>query len=481
MRLLEPEAFGLIGMILVLSGFAEIFGELGFSSALVQRPVLREDHRSTVFWLNLGMAGVLGSIMYLAAPAIAAFYGLPLLGPMSAWMSLCFLLSAPSLVPRALLQRELRFDVLAKVNVSALLVSGAAAVATAASGAAVWSLVVAQLVGAGTKSLLLLWLGGWYPRLLCSQQALRELFAYGSQVTGFKLVSYWARSADKLLIGKFIGSDALGLYSRASTLILLPVTQVLTVLGKVMFPALSSLQGDKSRVRRAFLRVIDLLTLLTFPLALGFVVVAEAFVLGLFGANWRGVVRLSQILALVGMTQALCNPTAWIYGSQGRTDWLLWWGIGRSGVFVVSIVIGLMLGGVEAVALANLVGNLIITIPSLALPGRLIGMTISDIWKTIRNNLLCATAMAMIVWGVGHMLPAGMTSLTQLAVQVVAGGIAYGALAYIFCRGAIHDLIVISRQLASGGVGTTTPGSRQHASTSHSASESFATADRSCS
>jgi O-antigen/teichoic acid export membrane protein len=449
MRTLGPDPFGLIAMILVFSGFVAIFGELGFSSALVQRQDLREEHRSTTFWLNLAMAAVLASITYLAAPFIAAFYREPLLAPMTTWMSLAFLLSAPGFVPRALLQKALRFDVLAKADVAALGVSGAAAIAVAGAGGGAWSLVTQQLVAAAATSALLLWLVGWHPRARWSQQALRELFGYGAGLTGFKLINYWARSADKLLIGRLLGSEALGLYSRAYSLMLLPLTHVVSVLTPVMLPALSSIQGDRARVRGAFLRVINLLTFVTFPMALGLAVVAEPFVLGLLGADWRAVIPLTQILAFVGVTQAVCNPTGWIYTSQGRTDWMFWWAVGAGGFLVLSISIGVMLGGVETVAVAYLAGNLIITIPCLALPGRLVGMTVADVWRVVRGNLLCATGMALLVWGLGQVLSTRMTPLPQLLVQVTTGALGYGALAYVTGQTALKELTQIRLHVTS--------------------------------
>ena len=448
-RLLGPEAFGLIGMVLVFSGFAAVFSELGFASALIQRQDLREDHRSTAFWLTLGMAAALAAIMALAAPLIAGFYREPRLGPLTTWLSLGFVLSAPGLVPGALLQKALRFDVLAKVSIATLAVSGTAAVTVAAAGGGVWSLVVERLVSSLAGSTFLLWLGGWRPRLLCSRRALRELFAYGAGLTGFKLVNYWARSADKLLIGRLLGSEALGLYSRAYSLMLLPLTQVVSVLAPVMLPALASIQTDTSRVRWAFLRVIRLLTFVTFPMMLGLAVVAEPFVLGLFGTAWRGVIPVIQILAVVGVTQALCNPTGWIYMSQGRTDWMLWWGVGAGTFLVLAIVVGISIGTVEAVALAYLIGNLVITAPCLAVPGRLIDMTLHDVWIAIRGNLLCAIVMAVAVGAGGRALPPDLTPLARLAIQVVIGVVVYAASALLSRQGVLGDLKTIRVHLAS--------------------------------
>jgi len=449
MRLLGPESFGLIAMVLVFTGFAGIFSQLGFSSALVQRKSISEEHRSTVFWLTILLGLFLAIALLLASPFIALFYDEPLLRPLTAWVAPSFLLAAPGLVPRSLLQREMRFDRIAKVDVFSVLASGVAAAVSAWFGAGVWSLVIQQLVYAGLGSGATLLMVGWRPRWVWSAAAIRELAGYGVGLTGFAIVNYWARSADKLLIGRFIGTGALGLYSRAYFLMLLPLSQIVAVLGPVMLPALSSIKDDKERVRRAYLRAMRLITFLSFPLMFGLAVVAEPFVMGLLGPEWTGVVPLIQILAFVGMIQSICNPVGWIYTSQGRTDWMFWWGIAGGSTLIASIVIGILLGGVVSVAWAYLVGNLLILIPCIAIPGRLIGMRARDVFREVAGNLACATGMAGLVWVVARRLPEAMNSLLALVILVSLGVIAYAAIVLISRQPALNDFRGLARQAAA--------------------------------
>jgi PST family polysaccharide transporter len=449
MRLLGPSAFGLVGMVLVFSGFAAIFSEMGFGSALVQRQDISEAHRSTVFWLTVGIGLLLGGILFATAPLIAAFYKEPLLKPMSRWIALSFMLTAPGMVSRSLLTKAMRFDVLAKVDVAALAVSGAVAAAMAATGAGVWSLVAQQLVSAGVTSGLLFWFGRWRPHMLWSSRAGRELFGYGAGLTGFNVVNYWARSADKLLIGNLLGSVALGLYSRAYSLMLLPLTQVVSVVTPVMFPAMSSIKDDRERLRRAFLRMLSLLTFITFPMMTGLFVVAQPFVLTLFGSKWAEVVPLIQILCFVGMLQVLANPVGLIYTSQGRTDWMFWWGLGGAGALILSVGIGAFFGSAKSVAIAYLIGNLLLSAPCLAIPGRLIDMTLADVWQAIAGNLMCSIAMAAVVWGLSRVLPGGMSPPVQLLILVPVGAGVYGALAYVSRLSVLSELAAIRMRVAA--------------------------------
>jgi O-antigen/teichoic acid export membrane protein len=445
MRLLGPKAFGLIGMVLVFSGFAGIFQELGFSSALVQHQKLREEHRSTIFWLTLGMGGLLTLLLILAAPWIAVFYKEPLLKPMSVWLAFSFLLATPGMVPRALLQKDMRFDVLAKTDVAATLVSGVVAAVMAIKGFGVWSLVAQQLIAAGIASASLFLFVDWRPKFLWSRSGFRELLGYGAGLTGFNIVNYWARSADKLLIGKFMDATALGLYSRAYSLMLLPLTQVVSVLAPVMFPALSSIQDDKPRVRNAYLRVTRLLTFITFPMMLGLAVVAKPFVLALFGEQWVSIIPLIQILSFVGMTQTLCNPTGWIYLSQGRTDWFFWWGLLGSGFMIISIAIGVLFGRVESVAWAYLIGSLIETVPSIMIPGWLINMRVRDVWFSVQKNLFGAGIMAIIILGVSQILSERLKPLYQLVILVTLGIGIYALIMWLIAGAVYKDIFNITK------------------------------------
>src|SRR5690554_1741922 len=427
-RLLVPEDFGLVGMVAVFLGFAALFGEFGFSSALVYQPDLRPIHSVSIFWINI-LAGVLiAALFWVSAPYIARFYDAPALERITQVIGLNFVLSASSIVPLALLRRSMSFNRIAVLNVTAALVAGGVAILLAYMGLGAWAIVTQGLVSATSTSLLALALAGWRPRLQFSVSAVRELLGYSSNLVGFGFVNYWARNADNLLIGKFLGSFALGIYSRAYTLMLLPISEVISVLSTVMFPALSSIQQDKARVKSIYLRAMPMIALVAFPMMLGLIVVAEPFVLTLFGERWIAVAPLLRILCVVGVIQSMCSPTGWIYTSQGRTDWMFWWGIGGSGTLIVGIVVGVLHGTAQAVAFCYLLANVLTCYPCIAIPGRLIDLRFSEVARSVQGPLLCATLMAAIVWGAGTLLPESWPPVARLTSLVALGVVSYSAL-----------------------------------------------------
>lgn len=425
-RLLVPEDFGLIAMILVFTGFAMLFVDFGLAAAIVQRKTLDERHLSSAFWMNLGAGLALSGVVAALAPALASIYDEPRLVLLTLVMSSSFLLGSLAIVQSAVLSRAMNFRRLGGIDIGSTLVGGSAAIAAAASGYGVWSLVVQLLVSTLARVALLWALTEWRPRLLFDVHAARELWRFSANLAGFSGVNYWSRNADNFLIGIFVGPAALGIYGRAYNLMLLPLTQVVGVISRVMFPALSRLQDDPERVKRAYLRAIGIIGLITFPLVAGLLVAAEPFVLALLGPKWRDVIPVLQILCVAGLTQSVGATVNWIYQSQGRTDLLFKWGLATSAITLVAFGIGIV-WGVYGVAIAYVVRTLGLLYFNYAIPGKLIGMSFGDVVHAMRGVLAAALLMAVTVWAVNALLPDWSPGIVLL-IDVVIGVLAYGTL-----------------------------------------------------
>lgn len=431
-RLLTPEDFGLVGMILVFTGFVALFGELGFGAALIQRNEVNEKHFSSIFWVNLGMGAVLTVLLFIAAPLIAAFFREPSLTSLMKVGSFNFLIVSLGLVQKAILERNMQFRLMAFVEITAVLLGGSIAVVLALTGYGVWSLIW-QLLLTSIITVVALWLvSKWRPQLIFNRRAISDLWGFSSHLLGFNAFNYWARNADNLLIGRFIGPAGLGIYTRAYTTMLLPLSQVTNVFGRVMFPALSKVQHDKERVKFIYLRAIAVIALVTFPMMLGLFVVADHFVLALYGPNWSEVIPVLRILCMVGLMQSIASTVGWIYQSQGRTDWLFRWGVFASSVGIVSFVIGIYIGTVEAVAFCYAVAILFLLYWNMSIPGKLIDMRFREVVRALAAIFACAMGMALIVWAVGMYLPSAWPQWLQLLIQSVTGCIIYWGFIHIF-------------------------------------------------
>ena len=439
-RLLTPEDFGQIGMIMVFAGIAQLFSELGLGAAVVQRKELRPEHLDSVFWANIVAGAALTGLFAALAGPIADFYGLPQLRVLALVISLNFFIGSFRVVQYSLLLRSMDFRRLALVETAAVLLSGGLAVGLALAGYGIWSLV-GQLLALSFSTAVLLWLtGDWRPSFSFRFRALRELFAFSLNLLGFSLFDYTVTSSSHLLIGKFIGAPALGIYSRADQLMLLPVTQVANVISRVMFPALSAIQDQVERIKQIYLRAIRTISLLTFPLMLGLLVTARPFVLVVLGEQWREVIPLLQVFCLAGVTRSVGTTVGWIYTSRGRTDIMMRWGLIAGAVRLIAVIVGLRWGifGVAVAWVAS--GYLILWYPSWAIAGRLINLSFSEMVRNLAGNFFCALGMAVTVFLIGRAVPDAWPLWQLLAVQVSAGAVIYILLVTLFRLRSVQEL-----------------------------------------
>lgn len=441
-RLLTPEVFGDIAMAMVVVGLALVVNELGFGAAIIQRPELDPLHPTSAFWVNVGIGVLLTTVVVASAPYVADFYRTPSLVQILPVLSVLFLIRSASIVPLSMLKRKMHLEAVAKAEVVGVVGGGVVAVGLAIGGAGVWSLVAQHLTREGITVTVQWWAVQWRPRLAFAIDAVADLFGFSIGHAGFNFVNYWARKSDDLLIGRYLGSQSLGAYDRAYRLMLFPLTQIIQTISRVMFPALSSIQSDVDRVRRIYLKTMGVLGLVIFPAMFGLWVVAEPFVQVVFGEKWLTMVPILEILSIVGALQTLTNPTGWIYKSQGRTDWMFYWGVGASTVLILSFVVGIWFGSAESVAWAYLIANLLILYPCIRIPGTLIDLTFTDVVRAITGPLLCSLVMTAVLV-VLHQQLGTWSALSQLLLEVGMGAFLYTGLVWGFRVEAFRELRVI--------------------------------------
>jgi O-antigen/teichoic acid export membrane protein len=431
-RLLAPADFGLLGMVLVFAGFAGLFSDFGFAQSLIQREKIEELHRSSVFWLCLGIGFLLAGITVFAAPLTAHFYREPRLVPVMMLIAVSFPLASLGTVQKALLSREMKFRALGLIEVASAIVSGVAAILLALRGIGVWSLVWKEILSWLVVAVGTFWVLRWRPRLTFDRGALAELFGFSANLTGFAVVNYWFRNADNLFVGRYFGPAPLGIYSRAYNLMLLPLSQVTWVVAKVMFPALSKLQNDKMRVKNIYLRTLSIIGLITCPLMIGLLVVTDHFVLALYGPAWVEMIPVLRIFCILGMVQSISSTVGLIFQSQGRTDWMFWWGTLSGGLYIIGITVGVWIGTLAAIAGCLVLVAILLLAPNFRIPGRLIGMTVREVVQSIAGVTICSSVMAVSVWGLGRLLPSAWPHWACLISQVSFGVAVYALLIHIF-------------------------------------------------
>lgn len=438
-RLLSPQDFGLMAMLMILLTFAAGSADLGFEEALVQKRDVAEVHFSSVFW-SLLLSGLAPMVLLIwAAPWIAHFYGVPELERLARVLSLLFLLRVLGAVPRAILARRLDFRVAASRRCLAAGLAGACAVTLAWRGFGVTSLVAEALLSTGLESVLFLRASRWHPRLELRLAALRELAGFSVHRPAARTLNYWAQRIDQLLIGKLLGSMDLGLYSRAFNVARLPVNSTSRVILDVLFPSLSMIQEDAGRVRGLYLRATGAIALATVPMCLGLCVAAEPFVLGVLGPQWRDAIPVLRILSVAGIFQNLTVFTTSLYLSQGRTDLLLRLTVVQRLLMIAAIVIALR-WGLLGVATAQLLSAACTTVPMLYFAGRLVDLPLRAVLKHLWPVFLAGASMASLVWAVGLWASSWLAPIEVFALEAVAGVAIYWAALRLLRVEAYHDV-----------------------------------------
>jgi O-antigen/teichoic acid export membrane protein len=316
-RLLGPEDFGLIGMVTAFTGALTTLGDFGLSAAAIQRTTVSEEQFSALFWINILLGAVLGLITLSMAPAIAAFYHAPQLVGITAVMAMGFLLSAAGTQHAAILQRQMRFTALAVINIVSLIGGIAIAIYGAKAGYGYWALasmsVTSPLIGT-----IGVWLTtSWVPGKPRRSTGIRSMMRFGGSLALINLLVYFGYNAEKIMIGRFWGADAIGIYGRAYQLINIPTENLNSAVGQVAFSALSRLQDDPVRFRSYFLKGFSLILALTLPITIACALFAEDIVFVLLGPNWKDTAIIVRLLAPTIMIFAIINPLGWLIFSLG--------------------------------------------------------------------------------------------------------------------------------------------------------------------
>jgi O-antigen/teichoic acid export membrane protein len=439
-RLLAPEEFGLMGMVLVFIGFGTLLADLGLGAALIQRQNVENRHLSSVFWLHAAVGGLLTFVLLAASTLIANFYGKPVLKLMTVLLSFTLFFNSLSTVPRSILMRAMDFRRIFLADTTALFISGLTAVIMAAWGLGILSLVIQSLMLTILSTAIVWKLSDWRPMFIFDMGALRELSHFSFNLLGFTTLDYFISNADKVLIGRFVGASPLGIYNRAYQLMLLPVTQVSSVVTRVMFPALSVIQDDKAKVRYLYLQATRMIALVAFPVMIGLLVVARPFILSIFGEKWQGVVLILQIFCIAGLEQSIGTTLGWIYTSQGRTDTLFKWAMFAGAVRISSMILGLH-WGIVGVAIGYVAsGCLFLTYPGWRIAGNLINIRFNDMMRNLAQPFFCAAAMGILVLVEGLMLPPLWPQWLRLAAQTSFGLVVYTALVHLLRITAYKEL-----------------------------------------
>lgn len=439
-RILLPAAFGLASMTLVFANLAAVLADSGLATALVQRRTITRRHQDTAFTVSVLIGMLASAVLFAGRHWIAGFFGEPVVATLIPWVATTFFVASAAASLESSLYRAMKFRVIVLIELAATLVASAAGIACAVRGWGATSLAVYVAAVPAAKFVLLIVTVDYIPRPRVDRAAARDLSGFSFPLLGFNVLNYANRSSDNVLVGRYLGAEALGYYARAYTLMLLPLSQVSGALARVMFPTLSRID-DPQRVKSIYLRTLGAIAIVASPLMFGLAAIAPDLVPFVFGSAWSPMVPVVRILSLVGLVQSLTTTLGWIYAARGRTDLLLYWGVAVTPVILAGFWIGIVIGSATAVAAAYAVTiGLVLLYPTFAVPGRLIGMRFGEVLRAVCLPIGMGLAMSLVVIVVDAATTGWMAWLT-IACQTASGAIAYLAMTWAFRPPAARDVL----------------------------------------
>lgn len=325
-RLLVPEEFGLVAMAAVISTLVTNIARLGVSPAIVQHPDLTLGHRIAGVHLGLVLGALAGLAVYFSAGPVARFVDMEGLAPLLQMIALIPLIASVGQVSEGMLQRELRFKELALISGSAQILSqGAIAIPLAVAGFGAEALIWGLIAFAAIKTLAEVMRSRPPLALSTSSQCYTDIMRFGTGVSMASVSQTVAYNVDNFVIGKFLGAEALGFYSRAFQVLTMPTKLFGMALSKVLFPAMAAVQHDKERLSRAFLHSIGVTAMVSLPATAFLIAAAPELVWLILGDQWGAVVVPFQLLALAILARvgnkicdSLVRATGAVYGLAWR-------------------------------------------------------------------------------------------------------------------------------------------------------------------
>ncbi len=341
-RYLMPSDFGLIAIVTVVIGFSALFMDMGISSAIIHRQDISHDQLSSLYWFNVFVGILLCLIVYFSSSIISQFYDEIELIPLIQLLSPTFLISALGNQFRILSQKKLLFHRLAIVDILSASISFAVAVNCAMNGFGVYSIVFAMLTNVSVSNLIFLVIGlkDQRPKFIYKHAEIVSFLKFGMFQIGEKSINYFNSQFDILLIGKLLGTEALGIYNVAKTLVIKPAQIINPIVTRVLFPVLSKVQNNIKQLKNIYLKIINYLCSVNFPIYIAIVILAEPLVSFLFGDLWLESIAIVQILSLYFMIRSIVNPIGSLQLAKGRADLGFYWNLGILLITPLAIYLG---------------------------------------------------------------------------------------------------------------------------------------------
>ncbi len=443
-RVLTPGDFGLAAMASLAIGLARMVEDLGLDAVIVQDRSLQSHQISRLGGLAVLFGLTLTGIYGLLSVPIAGFFGEPVVAGLIAVLAITFVTDALQIVPRALLQRDLAFRRLAWINFLQLITQAGTLATFAALGFSYWALVFNSVVSGICVAILLNVLRphalSW-PREL---KALTKPIVFGARMLVSRIAWYGYSNADSTIAGKVLGKQSLGAYQFSLSIATIPLTEVTSLISRVIPGIFSDVQGNQAALRRYYLVLTEAIAIVTLPMFTGLALVAHDAVPVLLGPQWEETIAPLQILCIVLAVNALSILVSHVLVWTGRARANMWLNILSLGVIPFCLYVGSR-HGLIGLAWAWVIAFPLANLPAYVIVFRILDLSLAAIGKTLLPAATACAVMAVCVLMLSAALPAGWNHAARFATLSVSGGVIYAAMMWFTYGQRVRELHALLR------------------------------------
>ncbi len=396
-RFIEPSEFGILALATIITNFALVIKDLGLSSAIIQKKELTNALKNTVFWLNILFGFSLYILIIILSKPISNYYEQNKLINVLWLLGAIFPISSISALHQALLERDSRFKIIAKIEIISSLFGVVIALILAINNYGVYSIVYQLILTQLISSILILINKKWVPTFTFNKKQIKSILEFSSNITIFNIINYFSRNADNIIVGSTFSTTILGVYNLAYRIMLFPLQSVTFIANRSLYPIMSRKQENNKELKKLYLKAIMVVMLITTPMMMGLAYLRAEFVDIFFSENWEYLSELLLWLSLTGILQSAVSTTGAVFMAKNRTRILLLLGIFGTALNLIAFFIGSQFS-IIFFAQCYFIANLINLLPPLYCAVKLLGGGINDIFKILFSTLLNSILMIIIIY-----------------------------------------------------------------------------------
>lgn len=416
-RLLSPSDYGLIAMLGIFMAIAQTIVDSGFGNALIQKKNRTKADYNTMFYFNIILAVIIYLLLFLSAPLISDFYNQPELVMVTRVFGLGLITSSLGTIQMTHLMINLDFKKLAIATLFSVIVGGTIGVWMAYNGYGVWTLVVQNLTGNLTWTIILWCTAKWRPSWEFSMASFRSLFSFGSRLLFSNLLHTFYTNMYSLVVGKCFNAATLGFFNRAFTLGQFPVQNFGNVVQKVLYPIQCNYQDDNDKFNQLFIAYLRISAFLLFPLMVGLAVLSTPIITLLLTEKWLSAAPLLQVLSLAFMWFPIMQANVSVLDARGRSDYHMQSEIIKK-ILAILILFSAIPFGIKAVCWSMLMYSVVDMIVVVSYSRRLTGIGYKAQIRVLAPSLLVSICVGGIVYVIISLVP---SVVAKLALGMICG------------------------------------------------------------